>query len=73
MDAITVGNVIRQFRSKKGLSQEVLSGLADINRRYLSRVELGKSIPSVIVLYRLADALGIKASDLMKAMEKELE
>ncbi|MCL2694150.1 MAG: helix-turn-helix domain-containing protein [Oscillospiraceae bacterium] len=71
MNTRIAGNIIKRLREKKGLSQEVLSGLADINRSYLSRVELGKSSPSLEVLYRLADALDVKMSDMLREIEKE--
>ena len=38
LDPYIVGNVISEFRRKKGLSQEVLSGLADIGRSHLSAI-----------------------------------
>ncbi|MBQ8922660.1 MAG: hypothetical protein IJ060_10980 [Oscillospiraceae bacterium] len=36
LDSKTVGMVIARFRNQKELSQEVLSGLADIGRTHLS-------------------------------------
>lgn len=45
LDAIVVGNVIQELREKKGLSQEVVSGLAGIGRTHLSAVERGERKP----------------------------
>lgn len=39
LDAMIVGKVIQRFREEKGLSQEVLSGFADIGRTHLSAIE----------------------------------
>ncbi|MCL2693656.1 MAG: helix-turn-helix domain-containing protein [Oscillospiraceae bacterium] len=72
MDLIIIGKVIRQLREKKHLTQEVLSGLADIDRGYLGKIENGKYNLTVMVLYKIADALGISASDILRAAE-ELE
>lgn len=36
LDPIIIGKVIQQFREEKGLSQEVLSGFADIGRTHLT-------------------------------------
>ena len=36
LDPIVVDRVIQQFREQKGLSQEVVSGFADIGRTHLS-------------------------------------
>ena len=41
LDPIIVGEVIARYRAKKGLTQEVLSGLADIGRTHLSAIERG--------------------------------
>ena len=42
LDPKIVGGVIASFRTQKGLSQEVLSGLADIGRSHLSAIERGE-------------------------------
>jgi transcriptional regulator with XRE-family HTH domain len=39
LDSKIVGEVIADLRKKKGISQEVLSGLADIGRTHLSAIE----------------------------------
>ena len=41
LDSKKVGKTIAFFRNQKGLSQEVLSGLADIGRSHLSAIERG--------------------------------
>lgn len=38
LDPIIVGRVIQQFREQTGLSQEVVSGFADIARTHLSAI-----------------------------------
>lgn len=73
LDAILVGNVIASFRKKKGISQEVLSGLADIGRTHLSAIERGERKPTLETLYRISCALGIKMSDIVKEIEKHIE
>lgn len=42
LDSKIVGDVICDFRKRKGVSQEVLSGLADIGRTHLSAIERGE-------------------------------
>ena len=73
MDVKTVGKVIKQYREKKNWSQEVLSGLAGVNRSHLSKIEIGKNSPTITILHRIADALGIKTSELIKTVESEIE
>lgn len=73
LDAALVGNVIADLRKKKGISQEVLSGLADIGRTHLSAIERGERKPTLETLYRLSCALGIKMSDIVIEIENRLE
>lgn len=73
LDSITVGKAIAYFRNKKGLSQEVLSGLADIGRSHLSAIERGERKPTLETLYRLCVAMDIKMSDVMIKIEEELQ
>ena len=41
LDSILVGKAISKARQNKGITQEVLSGLADIGRTHLSAIERG--------------------------------
>ena len=53
LDPQLVGEVIAARRKKKGVSQEVLSGLADIGRTHLSAIERASASPP----WRLSTAL----------------
>ena len=70
LDAVLVGEVIADFRKKKGVSQEVLSGLADIGRTHLSAIERGERKPTLETLYRISCALNVKMSDIVAEIEK---
>lgn len=72
LDAVTVGKVIQRFREKKGVSQEVLSGLADIGRTHLSAIERGERKPTLETFFKIAEALGTKPSTLMAEIENEI-
>ncbi|MCL1866808.1 MAG: helix-turn-helix domain-containing protein [Oscillospiraceae bacterium] len=72
MENKIIGKTIKRFREEKGISQEVLSGLAVIDRSHLSKIELGLRSPTVTVLYKIARALEIPASDILKFAESEL-
>ena len=71
LDAEIVGKVIQKYREKRGLSQEVVSGLADIGRTHLSAIERGVRKPTLETFFRIADALNILPSELVKLIEKE--
>ena len=73
VDAVIVGRVIAVYREKKGLSQEVVSGLADIGRTHLSAIERGVRKPTLETFFKIADALDIKPSELMKIIETNLQ
>lgn len=73
LDAVLVGKVIADFRKQKGVSQEVLSGLADIGRSHMSAIERGERKPTLETLYRICTALDIKMSIVVKKIEDEIE
>ncbi len=73
LDAVTVGKAIAYFRKKQGISQEVLSGLADIGRSHLSAIERGERKPTLETLYRICCALDIKMSTVVLQIEAMLE
>ena len=72
-DSKIVGEVIADLRKKKGISQEVLSGLADIGRTHLSAIERGERKPTLETLYRISTAMDIKMSDIIIEIEKRLK
>ena len=67
---VRIGRVIRLNREERGLSQEALAELADLNRSYLGEVERGLAVPSIETLQKLADALGEKLSTLILQYEQ---
>ena len=73
LDPKAVGRVIQKTREEKGLSQEVVSGLADIGRTHLSAIERGERKPTLETLYRLANALDVNMSDIIREIENQLD
>lgn len=73
LDPVIVGKVIQQFREDKGVSQEVLSGLAGIGRTHLSSIERGVRRPTLETFFRIAEALQIKPSTMMAEIENRIE
>ena len=65
-----VGCAIKTYREKKGLSQEVVSGLADIGRTHLSAIERGERKPTLETFFRISDAMNVKPSVLMSQIEE---
>ncbi|MCH7725395.1 MAG: helix-turn-helix transcriptional regulator [Planctomycetes bacterium] len=65
-----LGNELREAREKAGMTQEQLSFGADVDRTYISQLENDKKSPTLEVLFRICDALGVKASDLIARVER---
>lgn len=61
-----VGQNIRELRKALGLSQEEASHRCDLHQTYLSGVESGRRNPTVLVLDRIAKALGVDLADLVR-------
>ena len=72
LEAEIVGKVIQRYREKKGLSQEVVSGLADLGRTHLSAIERGIRKPTLYTFFKISEALDIAPSELVRQIEKEL-
>ncbi|WP_367114670.1 helix-turn-helix domain-containing protein [Aquabacterium sp.] len=67
------GQALRSLRTKRKWSQTDLALRADVDRNYLSLIELGRNSPSVRMVFRLCDALDIAPSDLLKEVERRLK
>ena len=73
LDPVIVGQVIAKFRVNKGMTQEVLSGFADIARGHLAMIERGERKPTLETFYKISCALDVKMSTIIIDIEKELE
>ena len=62
-----VGRNIQQIRIGKGLSQVDLVGRIErnIDTTNISRIEQGRTNPTLLTLYRIAQALEVSLSDLV--------
>ena len=67
-----VAAVISRLRRERRQSQEVLSGLAAMARYHLSMVETGEMLPTLPTLWRLAEAFGLRPSELVAMIEDEM-
>lgn len=60
-----VGKNLRRLRTQRGLSLERLSQASSVSRAMLGQVELGKSAPTINVLWKIARALNVTFSALI--------
>jgi len=59
-----VGERLRNNRARQGMSRKVLSLASGVSERYLAEMERGAGNASLLVMRRLAAALGIRVSEL---------
>lgn len=55
-----VGNNVKHWRTKRGYSQEELAFRSELHRTYVSAVERGIRNPTVLIIGKLAAALGVR-------------
>jgi transcriptional regulator with XRE-family HTH domain len=72
-DHQAVGSVIRELRTKRGLSQELLSGFAGIARTHLTMIENGTKQPNFETIWRIAVAFEMRPSELVALIEQKIE
>ncbi len=63
---LIVGENIRAFRQAKGWSQEKLAFEANLHRTYIGDIERGERNVSVVNVQKIAEALGVRAADLLR-------
>lgn len=64
---------LKKFRGERSFSQEDLAHLAELDRTYISALERTRYSASLDVLDKLATALGVKSSDLLKVEKSTTE
>ena len=60
-----VGSMLQQLRQSQGLSLDELSRKAGVSKSMLSQIERNQANPTVAVVWRLSNALGVPLSDLI--------
>lgn len=65
----TIGGHLRSRRLVRGWKLRSLAGRAGITVSYLSDLERDRTVPSLPVLARLADALGTTARELLRDVD----
>ena len=68
-----IAAVIRRLRKQRKISQNVLSGLAGMERSHLGIVDTGGRVPNLYTIWRIADALDMRPSELVALIEEEME
>lgn len=62
---------LKIIRHTKGLSLDKLASRCGVSRAMLSQIEQGKSVPTIAVLWKIANGLNVPFSDLLKERRQE--
>jgi XRE family aerobic/anaerobic benzoate catabolism transcriptional regulator len=60
-----VGERVRTMRNRRGMSRKLLSKQSGVSQRYLAQLEAGDGNVSIVLLRRVANALGVPLIDLL--------
>lgn len=60
-----IGERIRFLRESKGISQQNLAAICNFEKGNLSRIEAGRTNPTISTLYKISQALEVTISELV--------
>lgn len=69
LDLLTLGARVQGLRHERGLTLQQLAAAAEVSVSMLSSVERGQKAPTVLVLARIADGLGVPLAELVAQPE----
>lgn len=61
-----LGERIKELRKSRKMSQEALAEKIDVDPKHVSRIEVGKSYPSLDTLEQIALALGVELKEMFE-------
>jgi transcriptional regulator with XRE-family HTH domain len=67
------GEVIRDIRKAKQISQETLADASNLDRSFISLLECGHKQPSLVTIFQLAKAFNVSASNIMFLVEEKIK
>ena len=62
---------MRNARINAGMTQEDVADRASVDRTYVSMLEHDKKSPTVDVLLRICEAMGVRASEIIAQIEAQ--
>lgn len=65
-----VGSRLRALRQDRQLTQEELAERAEIHPTFLAKIEGGQRLPSLVVIKRLAGALGVPVASIVSTIDE---
>ena len=64
-----IGSRIKSIRENKGISQQDLAAICNFEKGNLSRIEAGRTNPTVSTLYKISQALEVTLTELVDVEE----
>ncbi len=64
--ARALGKAVREYRLKKGLTQQEVADKCGLDISYVGGIERGQRNPTLGVIHGLASVLGVRVSDLLR-------
>jgi transcriptional regulator with XRE-family HTH domain len=68
---VAFGGAVRRLRSAEQLSQEDFAERVDVHRTFIGGIERGERNPTLLTIVKIASALGILPSELLREAEQE--
>lgn len=68
-----LNNHIKQHRARLDLTQQELAQRVEVSRQTIIAIEKGKFVPSTLLAFRIANALGMKMDELFELKEENHE
>jgi transcriptional regulator with XRE-family HTH domain len=68
---LIVGRNVKRLRLRRNLSLEGLSRLCGVSRAMLGQIELGRSVPTINIVWKIANAFAVPFSTLVTSHEAE--
>lgn len=66
------GEALQELRLRQGLTQDQLAERAGTERSHISALERAEKGPAFATIFKLAEALGISAAELIGLVEQKL-
>lgn len=70
--ALAFGAAVRAARTEDGIAQETLAHMAGVERSHMGKIERGEHMPTLVLILKIARALGRSAGELMLETEARL-
>lgn len=67
------GVILKDLRKQKNISQEKLAEFCNLDRTYISLLERGQRQPTLTTIFKIAEALEIKPSQLILKVQEHFE